>query len=78
MFLEASRSAFVGSMADSLQLESMGIKPVRRKTVRPVLGEFLGLIEDDGIASTSPLVCIPDDGSARHQECEVMKACLQA
>jgi hypothetical protein len=56
----------------------MGIKPVGRKTVWPVLGEFLRFVEDNGVASTSPLVCFPDDRSARDQEREMMKARLHA
>jgi len=74
----AVRSAPFGSVADCLQLESMGIKPVGRKTVRPILGKLLGLVEDHGIATTSPLVCLSDDGSARNQEREVMEACAKA
>jgi hypothetical protein len=73
-----ARSAPIWSVADCLQLETMRIKPVRRKTVRPILGKLLGLIEDHGIATTSPPVRLPDDGPARNQEREVMKARAQA
>ena len=55
----------------------MRIEPVRRKTVRPVLGELAWFVQDDGVACKSPFVRLPDDRSALDQECEVMKACLQ-
>src|SRR6266849_3180650 len=74
---EAPALALVRTVADRLQLESVRIKPVGRKTVWPVPGELTGFVEDDGVACTSPLVCVPDDGSARDQECEVMKPCLK-
>jgi hypothetical protein len=76
--LKPPRLALFGTVAYRLQLESMGIKPVSRKAMWPVLGELLGLVEDDGVAGTSPRVCFSDDRSARNQECEVMKARLQA
>jgi hypothetical protein len=77
MSLEASGLALLGTVADRLQLEAMGIEPVGRKTVRPVLEELLGFVEDDGVASAGPLMCFPDNCPARDQECEVMKAWLQ-
>ena len=52
----------------------MRVEPIGRKTVRPVLGELAGLVEDDGVAGASPLVCFSDDRAARDQETEVMKA----
>ena len=45
--------------------------------MRPVLGELGWFVQDDGVACKGPLVCFPDDRSARDQECEVMEACLQ-
>jgi len=77
MSLEARALALVRTVADGLQLESVGIKPVGRKTVWSVLGELTGFVEDDRLACLGPLVCVPDDGSARDQECEVMKPCVQ-
>jgi hypothetical protein len=56
----------------------MRIEPVRRETVRPVLGELAGLVQDDGVACQRPLVCVSDDCSARDQEREVVEARLQA
>jgi len=56
----------------------MRIEPVGRKTVRPVLWEFAGLIQDDGVACTSPLVCFSNDRAARDQECDVVKARFKA
>jgi hypothetical protein len=61
-------------VADGLQLESMGVEPVGRKSVLAVLRELLWLVEDDGIACTCPLVCFADDRSARDQETKVMEA----
>jgi hypothetical protein len=76
MSLEARRLALFRSVADRFQLESVGIKPIRRKQCGPVLGELLGFVENDRVAGTSPLMCFTDDGSARDQECEVMEACV--
>ena len=42
--------------------------------MRPVLGELAGLVQDDGVARTSPLVCFANDRAARDEECEVMEA----
>jgi hypothetical protein len=56
----------------------MGIEPVGRETVLPVLGELAWFVQDDGVACTHPLVCFPDDASARDLECEVVKAGLAA
>jgi hypothetical protein len=74
---EAPASTLVRTVADRLQLESVRVKPIGRKTVWSVLGELTGFVEDDGLACSRPLVCVPDDGSARDQECEVMKPCVQ-
>jgi hypothetical protein len=65
-------------VTDSLQLESVGIEPVRRETVLAVLGELTRLIEDDGLPCACPLVCCSDDRSAFYEEGEVMKAGLVA
>jgi hypothetical protein len=65
-------------VANRLKLDSMKIKPVGRKTVRAVLGELAGFVQDDGVACTSPLVCFSNDRAARDQECDVMKARLAA
>ena len=56
----------------------MRIEPVGRITVRPVLGELGGLVQDDGVACTSPLVCFSNDRAACDQEREVMKPRLAA
>ena len=56
----------------------MRIKPVRRKALRPVLGELGGFVQDDGVACTSPFVRFSNDRAARDQECDVMKARLAA
>ena len=72
------RLALFGTVADRLKLDSMRIKPVGRKTVRPVLGELAGFVQDDGVACMSPLVCFSNDRAARDQECDVMKARLAA
>jgi hypothetical protein len=70
MPLDASGLALFGTVTNRLQLESMGIKPVGRETVWPVLGKLVGFVEDDGVACTSPPMCFPDDGPTRDQECE--------
>ena len=67
---------FFGGVANRLELEAVRIKPVGRETVFPVLGEFAGLVQDDGVPGTSPLVRFANDRSARDQEREVMKARL--
>ena len=56
----------------------MRIKPVGREAVFAVLGELAWLVQDGGSPGTRPLVRVPDDCSARDQECEVMKARLVA
>src|SRR5262249_46379644 len=55
-------------VADGLELESVGIKPVGRETVLPVLRKLLWLVEDDGPACDRPLVRFPDDRSALDEE----------
>ena len=70
--------AFFGGVADRLQLESMRVEPVGRKTVRSVLGELARFVQDDGAACTSPLVCFPNDRAGGDEECDVMKAGLAA
>ena len=65
-------------VANRFELDSVRIKPVGRKTVRPVLGELAGFVQDDSVACLSPLMCFPDDRAARDQECEVVKARLEA
>jgi hypothetical protein len=72
-----SQSALFGGVADRFQFEAMRIEPVRRETMFSVLRELTGFVEDDGLAGSRPLVCGADDGSARDQECEVMKPCVQ-
>ncbi len=74
----ATDLALFGTVANRFKLDSMRIKPVGRKTVRPVLGELAGFVQDDGVACTRPLVCFLNDRAARDQECEVMKARLVA
>ena len=68
----------LGTVADRLELDSMRIKPVGRKTVRPVLWELAGFVQDDGVACTSPLVCLSNDRAARDQESDVVKARFKA
>ena len=65
--------ALFGTVANRLELDSMRIEPVGRKTVRPVLGELARFVQDDGVVCTSPLVCFSNDRAARDQEREVMK-----
>jgi hypothetical protein len=67
-----------GSVADRLELDSMRIKPVGRKTVRPVLRELAGFVQHDGVACMSPLVCFSNDRATRDQECDVVKARFKA
>ena len=74
----SSYLALLGSVGNGLELDSMRVKPVGRKTVRAVLRELLGLVEDDGVPCMRPLVCLADDRAARDQEREVMKARLEA
>ena len=59
------RLALFGTVTDRLKLDSMRIEPVSRKTVRPVLGELGGFVQDDGVACLSPLVCLSNDRAAR-------------
>jgi hypothetical protein len=65
-----------GGVTDRLQLEAMGIEPVRRVAMFPVLRELAWFIQDDSLACTRPLVRFPDDRSARDQEGEMMEAGL--
>src|SRR5207249_122030 len=55
------RLAVFRRVADGFQLETMGVEPVCREAVRPVLGELLGLVEDGRVAPTRPLVCLADN-----------------
>ena len=73
-----SRLTLFRTVANRLELESMRIKPVGRKTVFAILREVAWFVQDDGLACTCPLVCFSDDRSGRDQECEVMKARLAA
>src|SRR5262245_55370842 len=74
----AGRLGLVCAVADGLELEPVGIEPVGRVTVLPVLRELARFVENDGPAGTSPLVCVPDDRSAGDEETNVMKARVSA
>ena len=54
-------SAFFGSVANRVQFESVGIEPVGREAVFPVLGKLAWFVQDDGLTRTCPLARFPDD-----------------
>ena len=75
---QCSRYRRLGGVAHRLQLEPVGIEPVGREAVLPVLGELLRLVEDDRVVLARPPVRVPDDRPARDQEREVMETGLAA
>src|SRR6478752_10785497 len=66
------------TVTNRFELDAVRIEPVGRKAVVPVLGELLGLIQDDRVARKSPPVCLSNDRAALDEEPEVMKTRLVA
>src|SRR5262245_25514320 len=68
------RLALFRGVADRFELEAVGVEPVGREAVLPVLGELRRLVEDCVPSLARPAVRVPDDGSALDEEREVVEA----